>query len=66
MLVRTATGRTDVNGFVALNCYISWEYDPDLIDMMVYVSDWVKIFNKKYFQGCGITSYPPELLLAVL
>jgi len=23
---------------VALNCYISWDYDPDLIDMMAYVS----------------------------
>jgi len=37
-LVRTATGYTDANGFVALCCYISWDYDPCLINMMAYVS----------------------------
>jgi len=32
------SGKTDANGYVVLNYYISWDYDPDLIDMMAYVS----------------------------
>jgi len=35
----TVSGKTDANGYVVLNYYISWDYDPDLIDMMAYVSD---------------------------
>jgi len=35
----TVSGKSDANGYVVLNYYIFWDYDPDLIDMMAYVSD---------------------------
>jgi len=60
MLVRTATGYTDANGFVALNCYISWDYDPCLIDMMAYVSssDYTTIQCSGNYTTTGNTLYP--------
>jgi len=60
MLVRTAPGYTDANGFVALNCYISWDYDPDLIDMMAYVSSsgYTTIQCSGNYTTTGNTLYP--------
>ena len=48
------------NGCVALNCYISWDYDPDLIDMMAYVSDsyYTAIQCSGNYTTTGNTLYP--------
>ncbi|RKY51947.1 MAG: hypothetical protein DRP89_08445 [Candidatus Neomarinimicrobiota bacterium] len=60
MFVRGATSYTDANGYVVLNYYISWDYDPDLIDMMAYVSDsyYTAIQSSGNYTTTGNTLYP--------
>ena len=56
----TVSGKTDANGYVVLNYYISWDYDPDLIDMMAYVSDsyYTAIQCSGNYTTTGNTLYP--------
>ncbi len=56
----TVSGKTDANGYVVLNYYISWDYDPDLIDMMAYVSSsgYTTIQATGNYTTTGNTLYP--------